>query len=165
MRCSLTHLIVLQSGAIIEYLLETYDKDHKLWSASSPQKYQEASWKHFQMSGQGPYFGQMMWFMRYHPEKIQSAIERYQNEVRRVWSVIDSHLSKQGTPYLVGEKVSYADLMFVPWNNGSVMILGAEELGEKYPKAFKWHQSLLERESVKKMVEKLMGEMKKAGLA
>lgn len=70
------------------------------------------------MSGQGPYFGQLVWFTRYHPEKLQSAIDRYANEVHRVTGVIDAHLKKQGTEYLVGDRVTYADLMFVPWATG-----------------------------------------------
>ena len=52
----------VQSGAIVEYLVDTYDKDNKLSYTKSPQKYTQSSWKHFQMSGQGPYFGQKMWF-------------------------------------------------------------------------------------------------------
>ena len=53
---------VSQSGAIIEYLLDVYDKENKLRYTSFPEKYTQNSWKHFQMSGQGPYFGQKAWF-------------------------------------------------------------------------------------------------------
>ena len=61
-----------------------------------------------------PYFGQAAWFQNYHAEKIPSAIERYQNEIKRVFGVLDGVLSKQ--KYLVGDKVTIADLSFVPWN-------------------------------------------------
>ena len=54
--------------------------------------------------------------MRIHPEKIPSAVERYQKEIVRVFGVLDSVLAKQ--PWLVGDKCSVADLAFVPWNNG-----------------------------------------------
>jgi glutathione S-transferase len=64
------------------------------------------------MSGQGPYFGQKNWFSMFHPEKIPSAIERYANEVVRITGVIDAHLEKRGTEYLVGDRITYADLMF-----------------------------------------------------
>ena len=57
-----TGITLWESGSIIEYLLDQYDKDHKLHSAEGPGKYQEATWKHFQMSGQGPYYGQLAWF-------------------------------------------------------------------------------------------------------
>ncbi len=51
-----------QSGAIIDYLIDTYDKEGKLHYTQSPQKYTQRCWEHFQMSGQGPYFGQLAWF-------------------------------------------------------------------------------------------------------
>ncbi|KAK8922640.1 glutathione-s-transferase theta, gst [Metarhizium anisopliae] len=110
-----TGISLWESGAIIDYLIDTYDTTNKLQYTSTPEKYQTRVWEHFQMSGQGPYFGQLIWFTRYHPEKLQSAIDRYAKEVRRVTGVIDAHLKKQKTEYLVGDKLTYADLMFVPW--------------------------------------------------
>ena len=56
--------------------------------------------------------------MRYHPEKIQSAIERYQKEIVRVFSVLDSVLAKQ--EWLVGGKPTIADLSFIPWNRAAI---------------------------------------------
>ena len=47
---------------------------------------------------------------------MPSAVERYNNEIKRVFGVLDSVLSKQ--KYLVGDKVTIADLSFVPWNAG-----------------------------------------------
>lgn len=110
------------------------------------------------MSGQGPYFGQFAWFSFFHPEKnITSAIDRYANEIKRVLGVINSQLEKTGKPYLVGDKVSYADLMFIPWNNGMIGALGKDfsekEWPEKYPKAKEWHEKLLAREGVKKALD------------
>ncbi len=83
---------------------------------TSPEKYVTRSWEHFQMSGQGPYFGQLIWFQKYHSEKVQSAIDRYANEIRRVArGHVTPHLKKQKSEYLVGDKLTYADLMFVTW--------------------------------------------------
>ena len=61
-----------------------------------------------------PYFGQSAWFQKFHSEKVPSAVERYNNEIKRVFGVLDSVLSKQ--KYLVGNKVTIADLLFIPWN-------------------------------------------------
>ena len=61
-----------------------------------------------------PYFGQSAWFQRFHSEKLPSAIERYNNEIKRVFGVLDEVLSKQ--KYLVEDKVTVADLSFIPWN-------------------------------------------------
>ena len=106
-------------------------------------------WLAFQVSGQGcaslygagntrltqqcsPYFSQSTWFQRYHPEKVPSAIERYNNEIKRVFWVLDSVLSKQ--KYLVGDKVTIADLSFIPWNAAIVDGLVPDiNLEENYP--------------------------------
>jgi len=61
-RWGLRVLTLPQSGAIIEYLIDEYDKEGKLSYTSFPEKWQQSAWKMFQMSGQGPYFGQRMWF-------------------------------------------------------------------------------------------------------
>jgi glutathione S-transferase len=58
-----------------------------------------------------PYYGQAIWFSKYHPEKIQSAIERYQKEIIRVLGVLESVLSKQ--EWLVGGKMTIADVSFI----------------------------------------------------
>jgi glutathione S-transferase len=52
-----TGVKIFESGAILEYLVETYDKEKKLSYESAQQKWSTKSWLHFQMSGQGPYFG------------------------------------------------------------------------------------------------------------
>lgn len=58
-----TGLTLWESGAIIEYLLETYDKGNTLSYTTAKEKWESKCWLHFQMSGQGPYFGQMAWFV------------------------------------------------------------------------------------------------------
>ena len=69
------------------------------------------------MSGcAGPYFGQRAWFVLYAPEQMDYCLDRYGNEIRRVLGVIDAHLKKTGRQYLVGDKCTFADLVFVPWH-------------------------------------------------
>jgi glutathione S-transferase len=65
-----TSLTLWESGAIVEYLLATYDPSQTLSYPSSPNKFLTQSWLHFQTSGQGPYFGQRAWFVFYHPSII-----------------------------------------------------------------------------------------------
>ena len=100
-----------ESDAIFVYLVDKYDPEHKISAVTEGDKFHQLQWLFFQASGQGPHYGQAAWFLRYHPEKIPSAIERYQNEMRRVLSVLESVLSKQ--EWLVGEKCTIADLSFV----------------------------------------------------
>jgi len=141
--------IVWETLAILEYLVDKYDKNHKL-SSTGQDKYTELQWIAFQVSGQGPYFGQSAWFQHFHAEKIPSVVERYNNEIKRVFGVLESVLSKQ--KYLVGDKVTIADLSFIPWNSAVVNWL-IPDIGieENYPGFARWHKELTEREAVKKV--------------
>ncbi|KAF2163269.1 hypothetical protein M409DRAFT_68564 [Zasmidium cellare ATCC 36951] len=150
-----TGITLWESAAIIDYLLDTYDKASKLHSTKTPEKYYQQQWEHFQMSGQGPYFGQKAWFTFFHSEKnITSAIDRYAAEIKRVLGVIDLHLSKTSQPYLTGQEVQYVDLMFVPWNGMVPFLMGEDfvkEWKETYPRSFEWNEKLMARETVKKV--------------
>ncbi|KAK0256157.1 glutathione S- transferase, nitrogen catabolite repression regulator, partial [Friedmanniomyces endolithicus] len=94
-----TGLVLWESGAIVQYLVEQYDKDAKLRYTTFAEKWQQEAWKIFQVSGQGPYFGQLMWFKVFHSEKLPSAVDRYTNEAKRVLGVIDAHLKKTKTSH------------------------------------------------------------------
>jgi glutathione S-transferase len=108
-----TGITLWESGAI-EYLVETYDKQHNIsFAPGSKENYKAKQWLYYQVSGQGPYFGQAVWFTRYHSEKLPSAVDRYVNEIRRVSGVLDRAL--QDKEFLVGGKFSYADAAFVTW--------------------------------------------------
>ncbi|KAF2670883.1 thioredoxin-like protein [Microthyrium microscopicum] len=63
-----TGVTIFESGAILEYLIATYDKENKLNHPSGQDHWTEKSFLHFQMSGQGPYFGQFAWFSNFHGE-------------------------------------------------------------------------------------------------
>ncbi|KAH0359267.1 hypothetical protein KCU65_g10053, partial [Aureobasidium melanogenum] len=76
-----TNITVWESGAIILYLIEQYDKQEKLSYSRTPEQYALIKWLTVQVSGQGPYFGQATWFTRFHPEKLLSAIDRYVIEI------------------------------------------------------------------------------------
>jgi glutathione S-transferase len=66
----------------MKYIVDRYDKDKKFHFAQGSSEYYEVEqWIAFQISGQGPYFGQAAWFGNFHPEKIPSAVTRYQKEV------------------------------------------------------------------------------------
>ncbi|KAF2456209.1 glutathione S-transferase [Lineolata rhizophorae] len=147
-----TGIVLFESGAIIEYLIDTYDNEKKLTYDSFPEKYQLKSWLHFQMSGQGPYFGQGVWFKHFHKENLPSAIERYQNEAKRIFGVLDLHLGRNKTPYLLGDKATYADLAFVPWLWYRERLFG--ELPDPtpdFPHFAAWAERLMARPSVQKM--------------
>ncbi|KAL5356762.1 glutathione S-transferase [Aspergillus floccosus] len=148
-----TGITLWESGAIVEYLVETYDKDNKIsFQIGSPEYYQAKQWLHFQMSGQGPYFGQFVWFTVYHSEPVQSAKDRYLNEIRRVSGVLDGVLAK--SEYLVGGRYSYVDAAFVPWYQIVPRVTGdAIDLAKDFPNLNAWLQRVQARPAVAKTLK------------
>ncbi|MBL4788010.1 MAG: glutathione S-transferase N-terminal domain-containing protein, partial [Kordiimonadaceae bacterium] len=102
--------VVFESGAILQYLA---DKTGKLIPADAKGRSVAMQWLMFQMGGLGPMQGQAHVFVRYFPEKIQSVIDRYQNETRRLYEVLDTRLGE--APYLAGDEYSIADIASWPW--------------------------------------------------
>ena len=100
---------IFESGAILMYLAEKYGK---LMPAESRRKYAVIEWLMFQMASVGPMLGQAHHFRLYAPEKLQYAIDRYTNEARRIYNVIDKRLGE--VAYLAGE-YSIADIAVYPW--------------------------------------------------
>jgi GST-like protein len=100
---------VFESGAILLYLAE---KTGQLLPEDPLQRSRVIQWLMFQMGGVGPMQGQANVFFRYAPEKIPFAIERYQKETHRLYSVLDAALAD--SEYLAGD-YSIADIATWPW--------------------------------------------------
>ena len=103
------HFPVFESGAILLYLAE---KAGKLLPTDRKGRSRVTQWLMFQMAGVGPMQGQANVFFRYFPEKIQPAIDRYQNETRRLYTVLDTRLGE--SEYLAGD-YSIADIATWAW--------------------------------------------------
>lgn len=101
--------VVFESGAILMYLAE---KTGKLLSSDPKERSREIQWLMFQMGGIGPMMGQANVWFRYWDETYQPAIDRYQNEVKRLFGVMDGHLN--GREYLANE-LSIADIANWAW--------------------------------------------------
>ena len=100
---------VFESGAIMMYLAE---KAGGLLPTDAKGRSEVLQWVMFQVGGLGPMQGQAHVFYRYFPEKIPAAIERYQNETRRLYGILDSRLSDR--EFLVGD-YSIADISHWSW--------------------------------------------------
>lgn len=100
---------IFESGAILMYLAEKYGK---LMPSEIRGRYEVIEWLMFQMASVGPMLGQAHHFRLYAPEKLQYAIDRYTNEARRIYNVIDKRLGEAA--YLAG-KYSIADIAVYPW--------------------------------------------------
>jgi glutathione S-transferase len=145
-----TGLVLWETGAILQYLISTYDKDGKISYSTGNEHWQQLQWLAFQISGQGPYFGQYTWFSYFHPEKVESVIERYLKEAERVNGVLNSHLENR--EWLVGDKCTYADLAFLTWAN-TIKGAAGDKLKAEYPAYDAWVAKLNARPAVKKIVD------------
>jgi GSH-dependent disulfide-bond oxidoreductase len=101
---------LFESGAILLYLA---GKTGKLLPQSVTARYEVLQWLMFQMGGVGPMLGQTHHFRIYAPEKIDYAINRYTNEAKRLYGVMDKRLAK--SKYIGGSEYSIADIAVFPW--------------------------------------------------
>jgi GST-like protein len=102
-------LTVFESGAILIYLAE---KTGRFLPADRRGRTETIQWLMFQMGGVGPMFGQTHHFLRFAPEKVPYAIDRYSKETQRLYGVLDRRLAE--APYLAGD-YSIADMATFPW--------------------------------------------------
>jgi len=101
---------LFESGAILLYLAS---KTGKLLPGTDRQKFEMLQWLMFQMGGVGPMLGQAHHFRIYAPEKIEYAINRYTNEARRLYRVMDRQLATHR--YIAGDEYTIADIAIFPW--------------------------------------------------
>ncbi len=138
---------IFESGAILLYLAA---KTGKFLPKSDRQKFEVLQWLMFQMGGVGPMLGQNHHFRLYAPEKLPYAIDRYTNEAKRIYGVIDRQLAVQ--KFVAGSQYSIADMAIFPWlrnwaNQGIVLA--------DYPHLKAWFDSLAARPAVMRGVQVL----------
>jgi GST-like protein len=143
---------LFESGAILVYLAA---KTGRFMPATDRGKYEVLQWLMFQMGGVGPMLGQNHHFRTYAPEKIPYAVDRYTNEARRLYGVIDRRLAQ--SRYLGGSDYSIADIATFPWlrnweNQGIVL--------SEYPRLKAWFEQIAQRPAVLRGV-KVLAEFRK----
>ncbi|PJZ76977.1 glutathione S-transferase family protein [Leptospira neocaledonica] len=125
---------VFESGAILIYLAEKYGK---FLSKDPKERSIAIQWLMFQMGGVGPMQGQANHFVKFAPEKIPYAMNRYVDETKRLYSVLERRLKE--SEYLAGNELSIADIATWPWVKGRTYIdLSLDD----YPKLKAWEEKL-----------------------
>jgi GST-like protein len=145
-------LALFESGAILVYLAE---KTGKFLPADPVGRYTTLQWLMFQMGSIGPMLGQTHHFRNYAPQQIEYAVNRYTNEAKRLYGVMDKQLGV--TRYLAGNEYTIADIATFPWtrswqNQGIVL--------DEFPNVKRWFDAIAERPAVKRGVEVLASERK-----
>ena len=137
-----TNTTISESGAILQYLVDTYDKDHKFsYKYGTPLYYKQLEVLYFQMAGVGPMFGQYSHFARFAKEKIQYGIDRYRAESIRLTGVLEEILARNeaNSPFLVGDHISIADIAVYPW----IRLLPRFEVSlDEFPKVKKFIETI-----------------------
>ena len=128
---------LFESGAMLMYLAE---KTGKFMPQEMAARYEVIQWVMFQMGGIGPIFGQVHHFKRAAKEQVPYAINRYYNECRRLYGVLDGHL--EGRDYLANNEVSIADFCALPW----VFRHDWQEVDlADFPNVKRWYDTLMAR--------------------
>jgi GSH-dependent disulfide-bond oxidoreductase len=130
-------ITVFESGAVLVYLA---DKAGKLLAKAGAERYAALQWVFFNTGGPAPMLGQLGWFLKFAPEKVPLAIERYSKEVDRLLRVLDKRLADQR--YLAGD-FSIADIMNMTWPRGAKTFYGLDL--EPYPNVRRWIEELEQR--------------------
>ena len=132
---------VFESGAILQYLGRKFGK---FYPADERGRVEVDQWLFWQVGGLGPMAGQANHFRNYAPEKIQYGIERYTNEVHRLFGVMNKRLADR--QYLAGD-YSIADMACIGW------VLQHKDQGQnldEFPNLKAWYERLNQRPAVMK---------------
>ena len=140
---------VFESGAILLYLAS---KTGKLLPSSTRGKFEVMEWLMFQMGGVGPMLGQAHHFRIYAPEKIEYAVDRYTNEAKRLYGVMDKRLGTH--KYIAGSSYSIADIAIFPWLR-SWKNQGIDRVD--FPNLKGWFDEIAARPAVQRGVDVLAG--------
>jgi GSH-dependent disulfide-bond oxidoreductase len=135
---------IFESGAILLYLA---DKTGKFISRDLRGRTETVQWLFWQMGGLGPMAGQYNHFGNYAPDKIQYAIDRYRNEVNRLYGVMNKRLADRaflGGDYSIADMASYP--WVVPWERQAQNI-------EDFPHLKRWLDTIKTRPAVVKAYE------------
>ena len=138
---------LFESGAILLYLAA---KTSKFLPKTDRQKFEVLQWLMFQMGGVGPMLGQTHHFRIYAPEKVEYAVNRYTNETKRLYGVMDRQLAN--SKFIAGSQYSIADISIFPWLR-SWANQGIE--WADYPRLKVWFDRIAERPAVIRGVQVL----------
>lgn len=139
-------VVIFEAGAILMYLAE---KSGKLIPKKNTDRFDVLQWLLFENSKIGPTLGNTKHFMFHAPEQVPYAVKRFNNETRRVFSIIDKQLAEN--EYLASD-YSIADIATFPW------IREFERFGitsEQFPHIAQWIERINQREAVGKGLEAL----------
>ena len=160
---------LFETGSIVQYLINTYDTDHCVsYPKGSHEAIEVNNWLFLIKTGVVPNHGEAEHFTRRASQKHQNSVDRYRNETLRLYFILEEHLAKAKTSYVVGEKwcvslpdvdrsagvnkltlacSTIADIALFPW----VADVGSVEIDiEKFPSLTTWQNHMMQRTAVER---------------
>lgn len=160
---------LFETGSIVQYLIDTYDTDHRIsYPKGSHEAIEVNNWLFFIKTGVVPNHGEAEHFTRQASQKHQYSVDRYKNETLRLYFIIEEHLAKAKTKYVVGEKwcvslhdvdrlvgvyeltlacSTIADIALFPW----VADVGSADIDiEEFPSLTAWQNYMMQRTAVER---------------
>lgn len=139
-------LTIFESGAILEYLADKF-----LDFRNHPNRYSVLQWLYWQVGGLGPMGGQNHFFREFAPEPIPFAIERYTQECKRLYGVLDCHLAEN--KFVGGDEYHIADMAIYPW----IWYYELHHIDiENYTHVLRWFERLSGRSSIERVYREHM---------
>jgi len=105
-----TNISMMESGAILLYLSE---KTGVFLPQEDKDRWKRDEWLMFQMASLGPMLGQVHHFIKFNSGKSAYAEERYYNEAKRIYGVLDKRLGE--SEFVAGNDYGVADISIWPW--------------------------------------------------
>ena len=132
---------VFESGAILQYLGRKFGR---FYPADERQRVEVEQWLFWQVGGLGPMCGQAHHFRGYAPEEVPYAIERYTNEVNRLYGVMNRRLADRD--FLAGD-YSIADMACIGWVKPHKR--QGQDLND-FPNVKRWFETMMTRPAVER---------------
>lgn len=140
---------IVESGAIVLYLIDKYDKDNKIsYPAYSKEYYECLEWLFFHITNIEPlhmYANFNVMFEK--PEaRLPALIERNVFRLRQAFGTLENRIKEQGTGYIVGNKATYVDIITLQWTV-YIKAIGID-IEKEFPEIYEWIQRMYQVKGV-----------------
>jgi GSH-dependent disulfide-bond oxidoreductase len=140
-------IVIFDSHAILQYLAEEHGK---FMPKDLGKKAEMLSWLQFVATGLSPFSGQAIHFLHYAPQDIPYAKNRYVNELKRHYKVLDERLDS--SKFLAGDEYTIADMALFGWATSAGYVFGEKGLSD-YPNVMRFMEDMNARPAVQRAIE------------
>lgn len=135
-------IVMAESGAIVEYILEKYDPTGKLtFPKDSPEHVEALQWAHFRDSTLMPMQSMSNYFSFLAPTKNPEALQFFKTYTNSKFKLLQTQIENNGSEHVVGNRLSYVDLLYIP--NITFAFMAGFDIHKDFPELAKWTNKIL----------------------